>query len=80
MGGTFAYYPGKILWVNMITAVTLSLTLAFEPPERNIMAACPGSLRAITHGVYDLAHWFVSLIMLTILRPVSLGEIIGTLD
>ncbi len=33
--------PVQILWVNMITAVTLALTLAFEPPERNIMLRKP---------------------------------------
>jgi magnesium-transporting ATPase (P-type) len=31
----------QILWINMITAVTLALTLAFEPPERNVMARTP---------------------------------------
>ena len=29
--------PVQILWVNMITAVTLALSLAFEPPEENVM-------------------------------------------
>ncbi len=33
--------PVQILWVNLITAVTLALTLAFEPPERNIMDRMP---------------------------------------
>jgi magnesium-transporting ATPase (P-type) len=31
----------QILWVNMITAVTLSLSLAFEPPEVNVMRRRP---------------------------------------
>jgi len=31
----------QILWVNMVTAVTLSLSLAFEPPERNVMRRRP---------------------------------------
>jgi len=31
----------QILWVNMITAVTLALALAFEPPERNVMKRPP---------------------------------------
>lgn len=26
--------PVQILWVNMVTAVTLALSLAFEPPEK----------------------------------------------
>ncbi|TQE99312.1 MAG: HAD-IC family P-type ATPase [Spiribacter salinus] len=33
--------PPQILWVNMITAVTLALALAFEPPEGNVMARPP---------------------------------------
>jgi len=31
----------QILWVNMITAVTLALTLAFEPAEKDIMHRPP---------------------------------------
>ena len=31
----------QILWVNMITAVTLALSLAFEPPEENVMQRPP---------------------------------------
>ncbi|MCW8963659.1 MAG: cation transporting ATPase C-terminal domain-containing protein, partial [Gammaproteobacteria bacterium] len=33
--------PVQILWVNMITAVTLALSLAFEPPEQNVMQRAP---------------------------------------
>jgi len=33
--------PVQILWVNMITAVTLALTLAFEPSEEGIMDRPP---------------------------------------
>ena len=33
--------PVQILWVNMITAVTLALTLAFEPPEKEVMRLLP---------------------------------------
>ncbi|MEX0375524.1 cation-translocating P-type ATPase [Spiribacter pallidus] len=35
--------PAQILWVNMITAVTLALSLAFEPPEDDVMARAPRS-------------------------------------
>ncbi len=31
----------QILWVNMVTAVTLALALAFEPPEKDVMARRP---------------------------------------
>lgn len=33
--------PVQILWINMITAVTLALALAFEPPEANVMRRPP---------------------------------------
>lgn len=33
--------PVQILWINMVTAVALGLTLAFEPPERDVMARPP---------------------------------------
>jgi calcium-translocating P-type ATPase len=33
--------PLQILWVNMVTAVTLALALAFEPPEAGIMQRPP---------------------------------------
>jgi magnesium-transporting ATPase (P-type) len=33
--------PTQILWVNMVTAVTLALALAFEPPEPGIMDRPP---------------------------------------
>ncbi len=33
--------PVQILWVNMVTAVTLALSLAFEPPERGLMKRPP---------------------------------------
>ena len=33
--------PAQVLWVNMVTAVTLALTLAFEPRETDVMARPP---------------------------------------
>jgi len=33
--------PVQILWVNMVTAVTLALTLAFEPSEKDVMQRPP---------------------------------------
>ncbi|MBU4464912.1 MAG: HAD-IC family P-type ATPase [Actinobacteria bacterium] len=33
--------PVQVLWVNMVTAVTLSLALAYEPAERGIMTRPP---------------------------------------
>lgn len=33
--------PAQILWINLITSVTLGLALAFEPTEPNVMARQP---------------------------------------
>ena len=40
-GLTLPMLPLQILWINMITAVTLGLTLAFEPKEPGIMRRPP---------------------------------------
>ncbi len=41
LGITLPITPVQILWVNMITAVTLSLAIAFERPEPGLMARPP---------------------------------------
>ncbi|MAT66429.1 MAG: carbonate dehydratase [Gammaproteobacteria bacterium] len=37
--------PVQILWVNMVTAVTLALALAFEPAEKDVMQRPPRNAR-----------------------------------
>jgi calcium-translocating P-type ATPase len=41
LGYTLPITPVQILWVNMITTVTMDLTLAFEPAEKGLMQAPP---------------------------------------
>jgi magnesium-transporting ATPase (P-type) len=41
MGMTLPITPVQVLWVNMVTAVTLGLALAFEPAEAGLMARPP---------------------------------------
>jgi magnesium-transporting ATPase (P-type) len=41
LGMALPITPVQILWVNMITAVTLSIALAFEPAEHDIMRRPP---------------------------------------
>jgi calcium-translocating P-type ATPase len=58
--------PVQILWVNMVTAVTLALSLAFEPPEQNVMRRPPRD----THEPMLTSHliWrigFVSVILMS---------------
>ena len=40
-GLTMPVTVGQILWVNMVTAITLALALAFEPAEKGVMARAP---------------------------------------
>ena len=58
--------PVQILWVNMITAVTLALSLAFEPPEKNVMNRPPRNTDEPLLGSYLI--WrviFVSFILMS---------------
>lgn len=41
LGLTLPITPVQILWINMVTAVTLGLTLAFEPAEPDAMRRAP---------------------------------------
>jgi magnesium-transporting ATPase (P-type) len=41
LGRALPITPAQILWINMITAVTLALTLAFEAAEQNVMQRPP---------------------------------------
>jgi magnesium-transporting ATPase (P-type) len=41
LGLTLPITPVQILWVNMVTAVTLGLALAFEPAEPDVMRRPP---------------------------------------
>ena len=41
LGLALPFTPPQILWINMITAVTLALSLAFEPAENDVMARPP---------------------------------------
>ena len=41
MGMTLPVTPVQILWINLITAVTLGIALAFEPTEENSMRRPP---------------------------------------
>ncbi|WP_084605347.1 cation-transporting P-type ATPase [Psychromonas aquimarina] len=58
--------PVQILWVNMITAVTLALSLAFEPPEKNVMQRPPRDANEpmlTTHLIWRVV--FVAVVMMS---------------
>jgi len=41
LGRMMPITPLQILWVSLVSSVTLALSLAFEPPERAVMARPP---------------------------------------
>ena len=43
MGYLLPITPVQILWVNMVTTVTLALSLSFEPAEKDVMSRPPRS-------------------------------------
>ena len=58
---------GQILWVNMITAVTLALALAFEPAERGVMLRPPRRPgEALITGVLAARIAYVSVLMIAV--------------
>lgn len=46
MGFTLPITATQILWINLVTAVTLGLVLAFEPPEPGVMERPPRAANA----------------------------------
>lgn len=64
LGRVLPITPAQILWVNMITAVTLALSLAFEPPESAVMQRTPRDPRQpMLSGFMLWRTLFVSLIL-----------------
>jgi magnesium-transporting ATPase (P-type) len=56
--------PVQILWINMVTAVTLALSLAFEPAESDVMRRLPREpSEPILTGFLIWRISFVSLIL-----------------
>jgi len=65
LGATLPITPVQILWVNMVTAVTLALALAFEPAEPDVMRRPPRTAdEPILSGFLIWRVFFVSLLFL----------------
>jgi P-type Ca2+ transporter type 2C len=58
LGITMPITPAQILWVNMVTAVTLALSLAFEPMEKRVMELPPRDPDEPILGKYFLLRIF----------------------
>ncbi|MFP4560296.1 MAG: HAD-IC family P-type ATPase, partial [Thiohalorhabdus sp.] len=65
LGVTLPFTPVQVLWVNMVTAVTLGLALAFEPTEPGVMRRPPRPPEApILSGFLIWRVAFVSALLL----------------
>lgn len=60
LGLSLPVTPVQILWINLVTAITLGLALAFEPTEENTMRRPPRPRNAPLLG-YDLV-WHICLV------------------
>jgi magnesium-transporting ATPase (P-type) len=69
LGMTLPITPLQILWVNMVTAVTLALALAFEPMEPGVMRRPPrpvGQPLLSAYGIWRVAYVSLLLVALTL--------------
>ena len=64
LGTTLPLTPVQVLWINMVTAITLSLALAYEPAEPGIMSRPPREPGGSIVSARDLV--FVLLVSLLI--------------
>ncbi|MCG5548235.1 cation-transporting P-type ATPase [Halorhodospira halochloris] len=63
-GLTLPVTPVQALWINMVTAVTLALALAFEPPEPGLMKRQPRDpAKPILSGFLIWRVLFVSVLL-----------------
>ena len=64
----------QVLWVNMVTAVTLSLALAYEPAERGIMRRPP---RATGGPIIDRGELGFILVVSLLIGGAAMGVFYG---
>ena len=76
LGITLPITPVQILWVNMVTAVTLSLAIAFERPEPGLMARPPRDPKApLVNGFMLWRIGFVTLLLVVTSFSMFLWEL-----
>ncbi len=66
--------PVQVLWVNMVTALTLSLALAYEPAEKGIMSRPP---RAIGGSIVSARELGFVLLVSLLIGGATLGVFYG---
>jgi cation diffusion facilitator family transporter len=75
-GLTLPITPLQILWVNLVTAISLSLSLSFEPPESCVMRRPPRDPQdALLGGFFLWRIVFVSLLLVGGLLGLFLFEL-----
>ncbi|WP_305072339.1 cation-transporting P-type ATPase [Propionivibrio sp.] len=81
LGMTLPITPVQILWVNMVTAVTLSLAIAFERPEPGLMARPPRDPREpLVNGFMLWRIAFVTLLLVATSFSLFLWELERGMD
>ena len=65
LGLTLPILPVQILWVNMVTAVTLAMALAFEPAEADVLRRPPRDPQAPIFSPYLLWRTLLVTALLT---------------
>jgi len=64
LGVAIPITPAQILWVNMVTAITLALALSFEPMDNNVMQRPPRAREESILG--KLFIWRISFVSIII--------------
>jgi len=68
--------PAQVLWINMVTASTLGLALAFEPAEPDLMNRRPRPPgEALLSGFFIWRVLFISVLMMTAALGLFLWEL-----
>jgi len=65
LGLTLPVTPPQILWINMVTSITLALAISFEPHEHGVMQCPPRSVASPLlnrFGIWRIA--FISVLLL----------------
>ncbi|KRM13183.1 HAD-IC family P-type ATPase [Paucilactobacillus suebicus] len=64
MGQTMPLYPTQLLWINMVSALTIQFAFIFEPPEKGIMLRGPRDVKSGIMSKMDVVEAvYVSLLI-----------------